>query len=109
MSYEIVIFGYYGTGNLGDETNLRELVAYLKTETKITGITVISNDPFGTSQALKVGTIGKFEWLEIWRKLRQAKVLIGGGGSLFQDRTSLRSLLYYSAILIMAKLFKVQI
>jgi len=109
MSYETVIFGYYGNGNLGDETNLRELVAWLQTQTKITAITAISHNPFGTSQNLKISAIGKFDWLAIWQKIRNAKLLIGGGGSLFQDRTSLRSLLYYSTILLWAKLFKVQI
>ena len=40
--------------------------------------------------------------LAVWRELRDADALIFGGGTLLQDSTSLRSLLYYTALLKLA-------
>lgn len=104
-----VILGYYGRGNLGDETNLRELVALIRSEQPDAEITVISAAPEETALAYQVESIGKYSFIDIFLAIREADVLIGGGGSLFQDRTSLRSLIYYCALVLMAKLSKVRI
>jgi len=105
----VVIFGYYGRGNLGDETNLRELVGWLRRNFPGIWITVISGDPVQTATAYGVATVGRFQWRRIRKALLKADLLIGGGGTLFQDRTSLRSLLYYSALIGMAKFYRVPV
>ncbi len=104
-----VIFGYYGCGNIGDETNLRELVSYIRLLNRKADITVITATPEETEKKLKVSAVGKFHFFDIILSLREADLLIGGGGSLFQDRTSLRSLFYYSTLVCLAKLLKVRI
>jgi polysaccharide pyruvyl transferase CsaB len=104
-----VIFGYYGRGNLGDETNLRELVAFIRRVKPDADITVISADPEQTAQRYQVTAVGKFHLIDICYALWHADILIGGGGSLFQDRTSLRSLVYYSSLVLLAKISRLRI
>lgn len=104
-----VIFGYYGQGNLGDETNLRQLVTWIKENNPKASVTVISANPEQTGKNLKVKSVGKFHWPDIICAIQRSDLLIGGGGSLFQDRTSLRSLIYYSSLVFIAKLYRVPI
>ncbi len=99
------IFGYYGRGNLGDETNLRELLSFIRGLNPLAEITVISANPSWTSQRYGVKAVGKFHFIHIGFAIWHTDGLIGGGGSLFQDRTSLRSLLYYSFLVLLAKFF----
>lgn len=100
---EAIIFGYFGYGNLGDETNLRELIATLRRKFPKMKLTVMSATPEETSARFQVSTIYRFDVFKIGSAFRRADFLIGGGGSLFQDRTSFRSLLYYVSLLFMAK------
>ncbi|HBF37632.1 MAG TPA: polysaccharide pyruvyl transferase CsaB [Firmicutes bacterium] len=99
-----VIFGYYGRGNLGDETNLRELVAVIRATNPEAKITVISANPVQTTHRYHVNAVAKVYFVDIAFAIWHADALIGGGGSLFQDKTSLRSLLYYSFLVLLAKL-----
>ncbi|NLW48715.1 MAG: hypothetical protein GXY86_15485 [Firmicutes bacterium] len=105
----IVIFGYFGQGNLGDETNLQELIKVLRDLVLEVKITVISAVPELTAQEHQVTGVGKFDVFGIIRALAEADLLIGNGGSHFQEITSKRSLFYYSALIIIAKLLKVKI
>jgi polysaccharide pyruvyl transferase CsaB len=104
-----VIFGYYGRGNLGDETNLRELVSLIRGINRQADITVISSAPEQTAHNLKVTAVGKNNLIDICFAIKHADALIGGGGSLFQDCTSLRSLIYYSILVLWAKISKVTV
>ncbi|HEX3043370.1 MAG TPA: polysaccharide pyruvyl transferase family protein [Bacillota bacterium] len=101
---QIVIFGYFGCRNLGDETNLIQLVASLRSISPDLTITVLSAAPKATGQLLGVKCVGKYHLLGILQAFLKGDLLIGGAGSLFQDRTSLRSLLYYALIVILGKL-----
>lgn len=107
----IVIFGYFGRGNLGDETNLAQLVSFLQKDFSKIGISVISSAPALIKNVAdtNVNATGKFNIIGILRLMMRADILIGGGGSLFQDRTSVRSLLYYTGLVLLAKLFKVKV
>jgi len=100
---EVIIFGYFGKGNIGDETNLRELINLLRHPRPELKLTVITADPEQTGREFGVGTVGKYDFLEIDRLFRRAGFLIGCGGSLLQNRTSRRSLLYYTSLLFLAK------
>lgn len=105
----ILIFGYFGYGNLGDEANLRRLIELLREIDVRNKITVISADPSRTSQAYNVAAVGKFNFYGIIRAMAKADLLIGNGGSHFQDLTSKRSLLYYAGLVFTAKCLKVRI
>ena len=90
-----VISGYIGFDNFGDEAICGILTRHLK-EIGAEKITVISADPEKTSRLYGVKSV---PILEFFRPVIEADVLISGGGSLLQDITSLKSLLYYIAVI----------
>ncbi|AIS53036.1 polysaccharide pyruvyl transferase CsaB [Thermoanaerobacter kivui] len=100
-----VISGYYGFDNIGDEAVLKCLVEGLK-ERGITDITVLSNKPDETSKKYNVKAVDRASFKEIYKALKQADVLLSGGGSLIQDKTSSKSLWYYLGIMFMGKLLR---
>ena len=90
-----LISGYIGFDNFGDEAILKTLVTHLKTKNP-EKITVISSNPNRTKNLYNVETTGMFDFI---KPVIETDVLISGGGSLLQDITSLKSLLYYLSII----------
>jgi len=101
---DVVLLGYYGFGNCGDDALLRAAAeragqAY----------------PYGNTVALtRTGQDTGFGVRCLPRRrafacLRHAQVLVLGGGTLLQDRTSLGSLLYYGAWIAYARLNGVRV
>lgn len=100
---KIVISGYYGFCNAGDEAMLSAMIgAFWDLEPGIR-ITVISGNPKDTAERHGVQAVHRFDLAGIARALRDADMLISGGGSLLQDVTSDRSLYYYLSIMWLAK------
>lgn len=100
-----VISGYYGFDNIGDEAVLKCLVEGLK-ERGITDITVLSNKPDETNKKYNVKAVNRNSFKEIYKALKQSDVLLSGGGSLIQDKTSSKSLWYYLGIMLMGKFLR---
>ena len=86
-----VVSGYIGFNNFGDEAIAGSLAQKLKQESA-EKITFISSNPEETSAQHQVDACGM---LNFYSSLKEADVLISGGGSLLQDVTSIKSLLYY--------------
>lgn len=103
---KIVISGYYGFANAGDEAMLTAIVKALRSTEKAVELTVLSGNPAVTAARHRVKSIHRFSFLEIWAALRDCDLLLSGGGSLLQDVTSKRSLLYYLFILALGILLK---
>ena len=100
----IVISGYYGSKNAGDEAMLAAMLEVFSELDPKLNITVISSDPDYTTKRHGVKAVN---WLNVWailKVLNKADLLISGGGSLLQNVTSGRSLYYYMGILFLAKL-----
>lgn len=97
---QVVIVGYYGYGNAGDEALLTCLLAALPPD--VTPL-VLSGDPIATSQAHGVKAINRWDGRAIGVALAQSVGFIWGGGSLMQDRTSWRSPLYYGSLMLWAQ------
>ncbi len=97
----ILISGYYGFKNTGDEAILLSIVRELKAQGH--QVTVLSNDPVQTNDAFKVQTLGRMQPLELIRGLVNCDVLFSGGGGLLQDKTSSRTLSYYLWIIGLAQ------
>jgi len=100
---EIVISGYYGFGNAGDEAMLAAMVEVLTELAPDLKITVISGNPAETRQRHGVASVYRLDYPQITRALSKSQLLISGGGSLLQDVTSERSLYYYLSIMMLAK------
>lgn len=100
----IVISGYYGFGNAGDEAMLNAIVDSIRDIEPTANITVISGNPSETSKKHNLQAVGTFAMFPIMSALMKADLLISGGGSLLQDATSIRNTYYYLSIMSMAKM-----
>ena len=103
---KVLISGYYGFYNIGDEAILKSIIEALRNEDPNIDIVVLSNDVEYTKNTYKVNAINRWKLNEIYKELLKCDGLISGGGSLFQDVTSSRSILYYTGIIWLAKLAK---
>jgi len=100
----IVISGYYGFGNAGDEAILAGAVAGLRRRLPDVELTVLSGDPPATERAHGVHAVQRGQAGSVWRAIGAADLVLQGGGGLVQDSTSGRSALYYLGILAAARL-----
>lgn len=107
MAKKVVLSGYYGYDNFGDEAILAVLIDHLKQIGA--DVTVLSHNPKKTSYNYQVKAVKNFNLLSVIFALKNCDVLISGGGSLLQDVTSLKSLLYYSFIIWLAEIFNKQV
>ena len=90
-----VVSGYIGFDNFGDEAIAHVLSQKLK-KSGAEKVTLISSNPERTSELHGVCSCGMLKFLP---SLLEADVLISGGGSLLQDVTSIKSLIYYLAVI----------
>lgn len=90
-----IICGAYGKGNCGDNAILSAIVSQLRHIDPDMPICVLTRSPRETRQCAGVDTIYTFNIFAAGRRMRHARLYISGGGTLMQDATSTRSLLYY--------------
>lgn len=98
-----LLLGYFGAKNFGDEWML---ASFLKGSSAMgvttDNFTVISRDPAQTMREHGVEAVPR-RWKSILSVLSDCNVVIGCGGSLLQDATSFRSLVFYSLLVWTAK------
>ncbi|MFN0117239.1 MAG: polysaccharide pyruvyl transferase family protein [Elusimicrobiota bacterium] len=99
-----VICGYYGFENLGDELILNSIIGQLKGQFKNCEIRVLSHMAQLTEKKHQVKTINRWNLFQVLKALWWGDVFLFGGGGLFQNETSNRSLLYYLTLLGLGKL-----
>ncbi len=104
MGNRVVISGYYGFNNLGDEAVLYSMLRALRREVPGLEITVLSNDPEATAREYEVRAVDRWSLGQVAGAIRRSDLLISGGGSLLQDVTGLQSLLYYLGVIWIARL-----
>ncbi len=100
---DIVVSGYYGFANAGDEAMLAAMIEALTDIEPNINITVISGNPEDTRRRHGVAAVYRLNYPEIAKVMTKSQLLISGGGSLLQDVTSDRSLYYYLSIMMLAK------
>ncbi|NLW40859.1 MAG: polysaccharide pyruvyl transferase CsaB [Tissierellia bacterium] len=101
----ILISGYYGFDNSGDDAILKAIVKDIKNQDNSIEITVLSNNPIFTEKVYDIKAVNRFKLKDVIGAIRKCHLFISGGGSLLQDVTSTRSLLYYLTLMKLAKLF----
>lgn len=99
---EILISGYYGFKNSGDDALLKAIIRDLKACKESPNIVVLSANPRETMEDYHVKAISRINPVSILRHMKNAEMLISGGGTLIQDRTSTKSLWYYLSIISLA-------
>lgn len=103
---KVVISGYYGFNNSGDNAILKAIVKELRKADSSLEITVLSKNPSETEQVYKINAVNRFKPIEIIKAIKGCDLFISGGGSLLQDVTSTRSNLYYLGLMRIAKFFR---
>jgi len=96
--------GYYGHNNAGDDWLLEKSKQLIQKVLPQSRITVLQNK--SKKHPLGKYVIKKTALICIWRTVLQCDYVVFGGGSILQNKTSNRSLYYYLAILILARLCK---
>ena len=101
----LVISGYYGFGNAGDEAVLAGMLELSgRAGVRRDDVSVLSADPRGTSSAHEVRAVSRWNPLQVAAELRRADALLSGGGGLLQDVSSLRPVSYYAGVMALARL-----
>ncbi|MNY01138.1 colanic acid biosynthesis protein [compost metagenome] len=102
--HRIVVSGYYGFGNLGDEAILATIVQQLGARCELV---VLSANPEQTEAAFGVRAIPRLDLKAIARELRGASLFLSGGGGLMQDVTGPVSVPYYGGLMTIARVLGV--
>jgi len=103
LSYDLVIAGYYGYNNIGDEALLMAIIQNLKLYVDDIKIIVLSNNPEETKLTYGVNAINRFNIIKIAKAMKKSRMFMYGGGTLIQENTSTRSLIYYLGMIWIAK------
>lgn len=109
FKYDVIISGYYGFNNIGDDSILMSIISNLKSLRKDIKILVLSYNPSDTSKIYNVDSISRLNIVKIIALMRKSKVFINGGGSLIQDDSSTRSLVYYLFLIWLAKINRMKV
>ena len=102
-SGEIILSGYYGFSNSGDDAILKMIIGDIKKRKPDVAITILSNKPQEAKNIYKVNALNRWNIFAIIKALKKSKLFISGGGSVIQDVTSTKSLLYYLTLILLAK------
>ncbi len=94
-----VISGYYGYNNLGDDAILLSIRKRFDSVCPSARLIALSNDPASTEKQYGVPAVPRFNLFKVSKAVKSADLFISGGGSLLQDSTSTRSLLYYLSVI----------
>lgn len=104
-----MICGYHGFSNSGDEALLWAMIDLIREKCKDVKITVLSMHPESTSRLYGVDSIYRYNLFGICKLFMESDLFLFGGGSLIQDITSSRSLVYYLTILKLALMCKIKV
>lgn len=101
----VLIAGYHGFGNCGDEAILQAMTTNIKAMADDISITALSNKPEFTKTEYGINSVQRFKLFDVVSAIRHCDIMLSGGGTLLQNGTSTRSLIYYLAIIRTAKFF----
>src|ERR1035437_3057018 len=100
----IIIAGYYGFGNAGDELILLAIIQKLRHDHPFCRIIVLSRNPEQTKHEFGVDAVNRWRpWQWISPLLHGDRFILGGGG-LLQESTGPWNHFYYLSLLLLAKL-----
>jgi len=102
---KIVISGYYGFDNSGDDALLMSIINDLKKNDNSAKITVLSKNPKKTGLQYLVNAVNRYNPFSLIKTIATCDLLISGGGTLIQDATSTKSLFYYLFVIKLAQIF----
>lgn len=98
----VLISGYYGFNNTGDEAMIETMSTLLAKRDY--GLIVLSSNPERTKELYNVQAYDRYKLSEVIKAIKKADMVVSGGGTLFQDVTSKKSIWYYLGIVKLAQL-----
>jgi len=102
--YDIILSGYYGYKNSGDDAILMAIINNLRLFKPDIRLLVLSACPSETRARYGVDSFNRYNLIKMIIKMKSSKLFIYGGGNLLQDDTSTRSLMYYLGTTWLAKM-----
>lgn len=106
LAKHVIMSGYFGFSNSGDDAILKSILESFKALDPSLNIKVLSKDPSLTEKEYGVPAVDRFKLFDVIKSIKESDMLISGGGSLLQDKTSSRSIWYYLLIMKLAKHYK---
>jgi len=97
----LLLAGYFGAGNLGDDAILLGFVHGLGNTSH--QVTVMSGNPEETHRLYGFNSIDRKDMAAFKQAMEQCDALVFPGGSIFQDSSSVKSALFYSNLVKVAK------
>ena len=104
---KVLLAGYYGHDNLGDEAIAEALTKELKRRGY--EVILLSGDKVTSAQIYGTETYNRGKLAEIKQAIEKCDFVILGGGSLIQDVTSSYSLWYYTGFINLCKIMRKKI
>lgn len=101
--YDIVLSGYYGFKNSGDDAILLAIIQNLLKENPELNLLIMSASPLETCLTYNIDSVNRFNLFTVIRSFKRSLLFIYGGGNLLQDDTSTRSLFYYLGMTLIAR------
>ncbi len=99
-----LINGYFGFANAGDEAVLAAMIGALREQRPDATFCATAGDVSATRALHGCEAIGRQSPRELMEAIKNCDVFLSGGGSLLQDVTSVRNVVYYTGVLRMARL-----
>ncbi len=103
--WKVLLCGYYGMGNLGDELLAAASIHLLEScGVSRDEIAMLSGSPEESFRVHRIFSIDRFDVKKIFSALHDSETLLLGGGGIFQDSSSFRSTVYYWGVVRAARL-----
>ena len=96
---EIVLCGFYGFGNLGDDSLLLESIKKCGREYEGMKVSALTLGGKRDVERFGVRCVARQNPFAVMKEIRRADIFVFGGGTLLQEYSSRRSLLYYTSLL----------
>ncbi len=102
---DLMISGYYGTHNFGDDVTLKSIINNVSKQFPVKKVAVLNHYAANDPSDPRIVYLHRFNLLKILPLMKKTKLFVLGGGSLLQDVTSNRSIFYYLFMLSHAQKF----
>ena len=100
----LLLSGYYGYENAGDEAVLAGLVAGFRSLPDEMDLTALSGNPAGTRTAHGINAVDRYRPAALLPAIARCDLFLSGGGSLLQDVTSAHGIFYYLGVVRLAQM-----
>ena len=102
----VLLSGYYGYGNAGDEAVLAGLVTGFRSAATVKELEIValSGNPQETRTAHGISAADRYRPAALLSEIAHCDLFLSGGGSLLQDVTSAHGIFYYLGVVRLAQL-----